>query len=67
MKLLIAVDSGISTEVLVGAIGVRPWPDGTTAHVLSVVADTDVPEELAHTGTEVSRDFYWEVCPKRSR
>jgi nucleotide-binding universal stress UspA family protein len=46
MKLLIAVDSAISTDVLVGAIGVRPWPDGTTAHVLSVVADADVPEEL---------------------
>ena len=46
MKLLIAVDSAISTDVLVGAIGVRPWPDGTTAHVLSVVADADVSEEL---------------------
>ncbi|HEX8138220.1 MAG TPA: universal stress protein [Pyrinomonadaceae bacterium] len=46
MKLLIAVDSAISTEVLVGAVGVRPWPDGTTAHVLSVVADADVPPEV---------------------
>jgi nucleotide-binding universal stress UspA family protein len=46
MKLLIAVDSVISTEVLVGAVGVRPWPDGTTAHVLSVVADADVPLEV---------------------
>jgi len=46
MKLLIAVDSAISTEVLVGAVGARPWPDGTTANVLSIVADTDVPEEL---------------------
>jgi len=46
MKLLIAVDSAISTEVLVGAVGVRPWPDGTTAYVLSVVADADVPEEV---------------------
>jgi nucleotide-binding universal stress UspA family protein len=46
MKLLIAVDSAISTEVLVGAVGVRPWPEGTTAHVLSVVADADVPEEV---------------------
>jgi len=46
MKLLIAVDSAISTEVLVGAVGVRPWPDGTTAHVLSVVADADVPKEV---------------------
>ncbi len=46
MKLLIAVDSAISTEVLVGAVGVRPWPDGTTAHVLSVVSDADVPLEV---------------------
>lgn len=46
MKLLIATDSAISTEVLVDAVGVRPWPDGTTAHVLSVVADTDVPPEV---------------------
>jgi nucleotide-binding universal stress UspA family protein len=46
MKLLIAVDSAISTEVLVDAVGIRPWPDGTTAHVLSVVADMDVPEDV---------------------
>src|ERR687894_2867937 len=46
MKLLIAVDSAISAEVLVGAVGARPWPDGTTARVLSVVADADVPEEV---------------------
>src|ERR1051325_3017363 len=46
MKLLMAVDSAISTEVLVRAVGVRPWPEGTTAHVLSVVADTEVSEEL---------------------
>jgi nucleotide-binding universal stress UspA family protein len=46
MKLLIAADSVTSTEVLVGAVGVRPWPEGTTAHVLSVVGDADVPEEL---------------------
>ncbi len=46
MKLLIAVDSSISTEVLLDAVGVRPWPDSTTAHVLSVVADAEVPEEV---------------------
>src|ERR1044071_4395581 len=46
MKLLIAAESAISTEVLVGAVGARPWPEGTTAHVLSVVADADVPEEV---------------------
>lgn len=46
MKLLIAVDSAISTELLVDAVGIRPWPEGTTAHVLSVVADMDVPPEV---------------------
>src|SRR6185503_15908271 len=46
MKLLIAVDSAISAEVLVGAVGLRPWPEGTTAHVLSVVVDADVPLEV---------------------
>lgn len=46
MKLLIAADSVNSAEVLVDAVGIRPWPEGTTAHVLSVVADTDVPPEV---------------------
>jgi len=31
MKLLIAVDSALSTEVLVRAVLMQPWPDGTTA------------------------------------
>jgi nucleotide-binding universal stress UspA family protein len=46
MKLLIAVDSATAAEVLVDAVGRRPWPEGTTAQVLSVVADIDVPEEV---------------------
>ncbi len=46
MKLLIAVDSANSTEVLVNAVGARPWPEGTAAHVLSVVVDADVPLEV---------------------
>lgn len=46
MKLLMAVDSATSAEVLVDAVGIRPWPEGTTAQVLSVVADMDVPEEV---------------------
>lgn len=46
MKLLIAADSAISAEVLVGAAGMRPWPDGTTAQVLSVVVEADIPEEV---------------------
>jgi nucleotide-binding universal stress UspA family protein len=46
MKLLIAVDSAASAEVLADAVGIRPWPEGTTAHVLSLVADMDVPEAV---------------------
>ena len=46
MKLLIAVDSATSAQLLIDAVGIRPWPKGTTAHVLSVVADMDVPEEV---------------------
>jgi nucleotide-binding universal stress UspA family protein len=46
MKLLLAVDSANSAGVLVDAVGNRPWPEGTTAHVVSIVADTDVPEEV---------------------
>ena len=46
MKLLIAAESASSTEVLVDAVGVRPWPEGTTAHVLSVVVDAEIPLEV---------------------
>lgn len=46
MKLLLAVDSATSAEVLIDAVGIRPWPEGTTADVLSVVSDMDVPEEV---------------------
>jgi len=46
MKLLIAIDSANSTEVLVAAVGVRPWPKGTTAQLLSVVVDADIPPEM---------------------
>ena len=61
MKLLIATDSSISTEVLIGALGVRPWPEGTTAHVLSVVTEADVPEDLwreeSYTKNAVRREM----------
>ena len=46
MKLLIAADTATSTEVLVGAVGVRPWPSGTTADVISVFVDAEVPLEV---------------------
>ena len=61
MKLLIAVDSAISTEVLVDAVGARLWPDGTTAHVLSVVVESDIPldvwRELGYGKDAVRREM----------
>src|ERR1051325_276594 len=61
MKLLIAADSATSVDVLIGAVGERPWPEGTTAQVLSVVADADVPEKLwreeSYTKNAVSREM----------
>jgi nucleotide-binding universal stress UspA family protein len=64
MKLLMAVDSAISTDVLVGAVGVRPWPDGTTAHLLSIVADMDVPEE-AWREAGYGKRAVWQEMKKR--
>ena len=61
MKLLIAADSASSAELLAGAIGVRPWPDGTTAHVLSVVADADVPEEVWREKGYTKEAILWEL------
>ena len=46
MKLLIAVDSAPSAEVLVRAVMMQPWPAGTTVNVLSVVVDAEVPDEV---------------------
>jgi nucleotide-binding universal stress UspA family protein len=44
MKLLIAVDTVVTTEMLMNAVESRPWPRGTRARVVSVVEDDNVPE-----------------------
>lgn len=64
MKLLIAVDSASSAGPLLDAIGVRPWPEGTTAHVLSVVADADVPEEVWREKGYTKEAVRWEMEKK---
>jgi nucleotide-binding universal stress UspA family protein len=46
MKLLIAVDSVITTEMLMNAVESRPWSRGTQARVVSVVEDDNVPEDV---------------------
>lgn len=45
MKLLLAVDSITTLEILLGAMMTRSWPVGTQARVLSIVEDREVPLE----------------------
>lgn len=46
MKLLIAADSVVTAEMLVGEVTSRAWTSGTRARVLSVVEDDEVPAEV---------------------
>jgi nucleotide-binding universal stress UspA family protein len=46
MRLLLAVDSVTTTEMIMNAVASRPWPRGTRARVLSVVEDNTVPSEV---------------------
>lgn len=43
MKVLLAVDSITTLEMLVDEMKTRSWPIGTEAHVLSIVEDAEVP------------------------
>jgi nucleotide-binding universal stress UspA family protein len=43
MKILLAVDSITTLEILLNEITARSWPDGTEARVLSIVEDGGVP------------------------
>lgn len=43
MKVLLAVDSIITLDILISEMSGRSWPAGTEARVLSVVNDGDVP------------------------
>jgi nucleotide-binding universal stress UspA family protein len=42
MKVLVAVDSIITLDILINEMSTRSWPAGTEARVLSVVGDGDV-------------------------
>lgn len=57
MRILIAVDTFATTELLTNAFASRPWPRGTVARVVSVVEDEAVPQEVwratAHTAEAV--------------
>lgn len=46
MRLLLAVDSVTTTEMIMNAVASSPWPRGTRARVLSVVEDNTVPAEV---------------------
>ena len=46
MRILIAVDTVPTTELLMSAFVARPWPRGTVARVVSVVEDGAVPQEV---------------------
>src|ERR1044071_416223 len=43
MKVLLAVDSIITLDILINEMSARSWPTGTKARVLSIVEDGDVP------------------------
>jgi nucleotide-binding universal stress UspA family protein len=45
MRLLLAVDSITTLEILLNEITARSWPTGTEARVLSIVEDGEVPLE----------------------
>lgn len=45
MKLLLAVDSITTLDILLDEMRTRSWPSGTQARVLSIVQDSEVPLE----------------------
>ena len=43
MKVLVAVDSITTLDIIINEMSARSWPSGTEARVLSIVDDADVP------------------------
>lgn len=43
MKVLLAVDSINTLDILISEMSARSWPSGTEARVLSIIDDGDVP------------------------
>jgi nucleotide-binding universal stress UspA family protein len=43
MKVLVAVDSITTLDIVINEMSARSWPSGTEARVLSIVDDADVP------------------------
>jgi nucleotide-binding universal stress UspA family protein len=61
MRLLLAVDSVATIEMIMNAVTSRQWPRGTRARVLSVVEDEAVPAEVwreaGYTGDAVRQEM----------
>src|ERR1044072_721412 len=61
MKVLVAVDSITTLDMLLDEISARSWPAGTEARVLSVVDDGDVPlktwRDEGYGGSAVRREM----------
>jgi len=58
MKILLAVDSSPASSFAIQEVARRPWPAGTTVHVLSVVERWDAPalvEGLNRSASELLR------------
>ncbi len=56
MKILLAVDSSAASDVAIEEVASRPWPDGTSVEVITVVEPWDVPtlvEGLNRSGSEL--------------
>ncbi len=43
MKVLLAVDSINTLDILIDEMSARSWPSGTEARALSIIDDADVP------------------------
>ena len=46
MKVLLAVDSINTLDILISEMSARSWPSGTEARVLSIIDEGDVPLKL---------------------
>lgn len=61
MKLLLAVDSITTLDILINEMMTRSWPSGAEARVLSIVEDAEVPLE-----TWSEKGYGVAACPVRS-
>ena len=49
MRVLVAVDTITTLDIVLSAIEARSWPNGTEVDVLSVVEDETIPAETWRT------------------